>query len=230
MEFLIEALQPINLPYTILVAFSLLYWMLTFLGIFDIDAFDVDMDADVEADVDMEGGVSGVEIEAEAELEVEVKAEAQTTASAPSAFVQILQFFHIGQVPLMAILTFLFAFMWVGSVLGNHYLENTSWTVAALLFVPVFLIGLTFTKIIVFPLSKFFNQLKMEEDTNVIGNKCTVILEVRGDKKGQVEVQTGSYHQKIYAVTGEGKTLKKGSDALVIDYDENKKAFIVEPY
>jgi len=48
-NFMVFAFQKSQLPYTILLAFLLLYWLLVLAGAFDFEVFGVDVDADLDS-------------------------------------------------------------------------------------------------------------------------------------------------------------------------------------
>ncbi|MEH0155219.1 hypothetical protein V6R21_13820 [Limibacter armeniacum] len=201
MDFLIAALQPINLPYTILMAVVALYWLSVIIGVLDFDTFDIDLDADADIEVDGEIG----------------------------AMAQVLHYFNIGELPLMIIFSFWFLFMWVGSVLTNHYLGNDSWLIAGAILIPNAFVSLMLTKYATKPFQKAFSHLTKEEDTSVIGKECKLIIPASLDKKGQAEVYTSGYHQRVYVKPLDDKKLQKGDTALIIEFDEQQKCYLIEP-
>ena len=57
------AFSPVNLPYSILMIFISVYWMLVIIGLLDIDLFDLDLDTDADLDVDGDlGDVGGFSV------------------------------------------------------------------------------------------------------------------------------------------------------------------------
>ena len=166
MQQLLEAaLAPANIVYTIFLLIAFLYWILVFIGALDFGSFDVDLDLDAELDID---------------VDVDVDADVQMEAGGMSALAGFLQFLNLGKVPFMVIFSFLAIFLWMGSMLANHYLSTGSpWFPVALIFPNLFL-GLILTKAVTSPLIPVFTSLNTGvEAVDFIGLTCTVTLAPR---------------------------------------------------
>ncbi len=200
-QFFEAALLGLNLPYTFLMIVVSLYWGTVFLGLLDMHSIDIDLDADVDHHVEAE--------------------------TAGGGFSKVLHFFNLGDVPFMIIFSFWVLFMWLGSILTNHYTGNQSWLIAVGIFFPLAFVNLFLTKFATWPFLKVFKNLNAEEDTQVIGKECTISMETDDASKGQAEVITSGYHQKITIIASSGQTLLKGSKGLVVDFDQEKQSYIV---
>ncbi|MEN7551699.1 hypothetical protein AAG747_27535 [Rapidithrix thailandica] len=207
MEFLKYALESVNLPYTFLMILISLYWLATFIGILDLSSFDLDADADVDIDADTDVGVSG-----------------------GSALSGVLHFFHIGEIPVMIIISFFALFAWVGSVLANYYLGNTSWGIAALLSIPLCIGSLLITKVACMPFVKVFQHINKPDDIEVVGKVCTLRSQADGENMGLAEVKLDGITQTVYVITHDGLPLSKGDQALVLLRKESKNCYVVEAY
>ena len=84
-EVLDASMAVVNLPYTVFLGLILLYWLAVIVGGLDLDLFNVEIDADVDVDTNMDTAVSGL----------------------GGVGLAVLQFFHVGTVPLMLLLSFL---------------------------------------------------------------------------------------------------------------------------
>jgi len=123
---LLEAIfQAVNLPFTLLLALVVLYWLSVILGFLDVDTFDIDaLDVDVDFDTD-------VDVDADADI---------------GALGAVAQFFGIGHVPIAIPFSVLFLSLWAGSVLLNDFFNpDMTWPRAGLLFIPNLLIALIVT-------------------------------------------------------------------------------------
>ena len=91
--------MPVNLPASFLLGLVLLYWLMVILGVLGMDAFDLDLDADLDFDVeaDVDGHFEG------------------------SVFGKVLDFFHLGDVPIMIVVSFFVLNMWIITIVSNHY-------------------------------------------------------------------------------------------------------------
>jgi len=203
MDFLQFALEPINLPYTFPMILVLLFWLSTFVGVLDLGSIDIDLelDTDAEADVSVSGGLNNV-----------------------------LHFFHVGEVPIMIIISFWVLFAWVASVLTNFYLDNSSWGVAALVSIPILLSSLLLTKVICTPFVKFFSAISKEDDTEVVGKVCILKSTADSSNLGLAEVKLDNVTQSIYVMPQDAVTLQKGDKALILMKKEDKNCYVVEPY
>ena len=207
MEFLKFSLEAVNLPYTFLMLLIALFWLSTFIGFLDLGSFDVDVDLEADVDLDADAEITSV-----------------------GGMSKLLHFFHVGEVPIMILLSFFFLFAWVGSVLTNYYLENSSWGIAALLALPILIGSLILTKFASIPFVKVFKHISKADDTNVIGKVCILKSNSNKENVGLAEVKLDNVTQTIYVVPKTDIALTKGDKALVIMREESRNCYVVEPY
>jgi hypothetical protein len=55
-DFLFQAVRLVNLPYTLLLGITGIYWIIVILGFLDIEVFDIDIDLDLDVDADLSFG------------------------------------------------------------------------------------------------------------------------------------------------------------------------------
>ena len=211
LEFLEAALLPINLPYTILMIVVVIYWLSVILGVLDFDFLDFDVDIDVDMDVD-------------------VDADVDVDTGGHFGFANILHFFNIGALPFMIVLSFLAFFMWSASILINHYINNSSWLIGIGLFLPIFIGSLFLTKFTTIPFVKIFAAMEKETDIAVIGRECILMESADSKHLAQGKVVTGSGMVQMINVKtiNEHQTISKGSKALIVEYDEERKCFLID--
>ena len=209
-EVLTEAFMPMNLVFTVMLLMVVIYWIMVILGALDVDFLDIDFDSDVDvdadADVDFEGG----------------------------GFLRgILEFFYVGEVPVMVLASVLALSMWTISVLGNHYL-NPAGTILVWLPLAVgnLLVSCFVVKMAGVPLSKFFKSF--ETDANaarpVIGRICKIVTtEVAADRLGQGEM-SGKGAPILLNVMAEGDhVFHKGDEAVVLSQNPETGVYLVGP-
>ncbi|CAN5903691.1 hypothetical protein BH24BAC1_BH24BAC1_27360 [soil metagenome] len=203
-ELLEAALSPANIFPTALLGFVLLYWGAVILGLLDLDFLDIEVETDT-------GEVDG---------------------SAVAWLNSALAFFNLGKVPLMLFMTFLALPFWVISLLANHYLVAWSELLGLVLLLPAFVLSLFVAKVLTQPFVKMFAALEKEHDSKetIIGQMCTVILPASATEMGQATVPTKGSPLLLNVKTTRGATLRKGETALVIDYNEHHKIYLIEPY
>ncbi|MEQ9442520.1 MAG: DUF1449 family protein [Cyclobacteriaceae bacterium] len=207
-ELFTAAVSAPNLIPTLLLAFVLIYWLVVLLGAIDIDSLDVDLDldTDVDVDADVDGHLSG------------------------AGFDGVLAFFNLGQIPLMVFLSFWILPVWVLSVLGNHYLGNSSFLIGLLVLLPSLVAGLFIAKFLTTPLVKVFAGLNQEANETVIGKICTITSQASNLKVGQARVQTSGAPLLLNVKTYEGITLDRGETGMVIEQQEGRNIYFIEPY
>ena len=196
-EFIGEAITLVNLPFTALFGFVVIYWGLVTVGALDTDVFDLDLDLD--ADAQGSGGQIGH---------------------------AIAHFFHCDEGPFMAIASLLIVFLWMGVMLLNYYFNpGHSILLAGALLIPNLVVSVSLTKAIVFPIFRLLKRVQGKEESSsvpLLGQVCRVVsLKVEVDS-GQAEIERHGAPLKINArISPDGAPLEKG-DAAVI-FSENKE-------
>ena len=192
-ELLHESIRLINFPLTLLMGLVLLYWVLAMVGALDLDFlhFGGDLHHDIDVDV------------------------------APSGFMgHISAFLHLGEAPVMVILSMLVTFMWGISMASNYYFNpNDSILLGLLFLVPNFVVSITLTGVIAIPVASFFKRLNALEKVkkDVIGDICEVTTSSVDHESGQAEVTLKGAPILINArSTDEKEILKKGQKAVVV--------------
>jgi hypothetical protein len=203
-ELLAFAFSGVNIIPTILLIFTVIYWIIVIVGVIDVDALDVDfeMDVDLDADVELEGMVS------------------------------VLSFFNIGHMPLMVFITFFSLPLWMVTLIANDLLGISSLLPGLLVFIPAVLICLFVAKFLTIPVAKFYRKIRTETEAvkNLVGRVCTAKLPISYDRKGQAEIKINGTSILISAKTREGYSVEKNETALIIDFQKDQKFYYVEPY
>lgn len=208
-----EALLPVNIVFTVLLVFVLLYWLTVLLGLIDVSAVDVDLDvdADLDADVDADTDLDG------------------HSSHAAGWLSGSLQFFNFGRVPFMVIFTFLTLSMWAFSILTNYYLGQGSWGTAAVLLLPNLAASLLITKVITTPLIPVFRHFDgSEAPVDYIGRECTLTLPASRTALGQAEVLIDDTPLLVNVKLVEGHFLERGARALIVNEDPEGKFFLIK--
>ena len=135
-EFFKELITLANLTVTIMMGMVVLYWLMVILGVLGMDAIDLDLGMD--ADLDFDPGLD---------------------ASPDGMFPEALTFMHMGEVPAMIVGSIVVFFMWILTVLSNHYINSDQNLLFAFLFiVPNLLISLIATKALIWPFVNIFKS------------------------------------------------------------------------
>jgi len=208
---------------TVIMAVLVVYWLFVFFsgaGLDDLDlGFDFDVDIDAAepepADIDVEEGGD----------ETEVPQEKST-----GFFIKFLSFMNVGKVPFMLILSTLKFFMWVGTLITTSFINVTGWgTLSVLILVPLFFVGLFFTKLSTNPLVKFFKEIgyKGEEAIDFLGRSGKMLSTIKGDKIGCAEFVVDKNPIKLNVRSIDGEEIKYGDYIIVADETDDHKIYLV---
>lgn len=211
---LYEALLPVNIAFTILLVFVMLYWLTVLLGLIDISAVDVDLEVDVDAEV---------------EVDADVEADSDVENNGGSWMIQSLQFFNFGSVPFMVVFSFLTLCLWAFSILTNYYFGHGSWGTTALLLIPNLAISLLVTKLVTTPLIPLFRHFDGSAAAiEYIGQECTLTLPASGSAMGQAEVLINDNPLLVNVKLDGDHPLKRGDKALIINESPDGKYYIIK--
>jgi hypothetical protein len=215
-EIIHNALLVYNLPITVLLGLSVLYWLSVCVGFLDVGSFDADIDlgadadpvAAAEADVHAHGDVGG------------------------GAMMALARFVNIHEVPLMVVLSFQFVFMWMIGLISNYFLNpSESIPVGAGLLVANILASTVLTRIATAPLRPLMRGLKKEWDDAgpIIGNTGVAKTAEISESFGQLEVIRQGAPTLCNARIPDGaEPVRRGETALVIDYITETQTCIVK--
>lgn len=181
----------------------MLYWLSCIIGIFGVDSVDIDLDADVDLDVDADGDSNG---------------------HIPSPLAAALRFVNAADVPLMAILSLLSVFMWVGSMMANYYLNPELWDwLVMVIFFSSFVVSVILVKIATAPLVPVFRKMKeLEKAEPAVGGTAIVISKEVDGKYGQVEQKREKgAPATLTCITSEDSPIPRGTEVAVVSYDKD---------
>ena len=98
--------------------------------------------------------------------------------------------------------------------------------------IPTFFFSLFVAKFATIPIAKAFANVEQNtENTNPVGKVCLVALPIKPSKIGQGIINDLNGNVVRITIIGhKNQSISKGEKALVIEYKESEKAFLVEPY
>lgn len=208
-ELLRAAVLPPNLVATGLLVFVLLYWLTVIVGLLDFKTVDFHAD-----------GHPGAHL-----------GSAHFDAGQADWFNGALAFFNLGRIPVMVFISFVALPLWVGSILANYYTGNTSLLLGLVFLLPLLLASLFVAKVLTMPFVKLFAALEKDATgaASALGKVCTVLLPTTPERLGQaaVRIDGAPLMLNVRALRG---SLTKGETALVVDYDEQRRCYLIEPY
>lgn len=142
---------------------------------------------------------------------------------------------RLRQVPITVIFSGLSLFGWVLSMLGMRHLAPVLSTAlpdvisAATVLVLTLAVALPLTSLATRPLRSVFQPKSAKRRVDFVGTTCRIRTGSVDDSFGQAEVEDGGAGL-IVEVRATPGTLKRGSTALIIDYDAQHEAYLVEHY
>lgn len=206
-EVITESLAWINLPFTVLLGMVLLYWITVIVGLADMDAgldHDIDHDADADHDGHAGGGFLG----------------------------PVLEFFYIGEVPVLIVLSVFSLAMWAFAVLANYYFNPSHSLLLALgLFILNLIVSGLVTRVVGAPLRQAFGYLNKDYDEHraIVGRACVVTTSELTNSFGQATITEGAGAPIIVnARTLHDEVLRRGDSAIIFEEDKEKGLYFIK--
>ncbi len=208
-EFLKECFLTVNLPVTVMLLTVLGYWLMVIVGVLGLDALDLDLDVDADAglDTDLDADVNG------------------------GFFGSALEFLYLGDVPVVIVGSFFVVFMWIATILSNHYLNDQhSILVMGMWFVPNVVLSLLLTRFSMMPFATMFKNYDRTEFTreNMVGRIGIVKTSEVTCEFGQIEIQQAGPPLVVNVRTKPGTRLRQGDAAKIISFNNMNDTFQVE--
>lgn len=220
-ELLEASLRFPTVVFTIGLGIALIYWLFVLLGALDIDLLgggDASGAAKGIGDL-VTGGAKGG-----AEGLKGIKLETSSEGGAWSAL-------GLGLVPITISVSFILLVGWCGTLLTMHYgvpALGASWLPAVLL--PLMLIlAVLVTSLLVRPLAPVFAIKEGKTNRDYVGHLCTISTGHVDDGFGQATVEDGGTVLVIPVRSDRKGGFARGDKALIIDFDDDRKAYVVEP-
>jgi hypothetical protein len=219
-ELIHYAFEPVNLFFTLMLLLMMLYWLTVLLGLLDLNTFDLDLDGDVGIDLD-----GDVDVDAD----IDVGADG---AGVSGLFRAAAEFFSLGRVPFMIVLSVLFLNLWLLAVLGNYYFNpNNSLPLAFVIALPAFMIACGITKIVIIPITRVFTGLdgSIEASRPLIGQVCRVTTTKVSKKLGQAEITTNGSPILLNVMSADDRVFHKGDEAVIVGRDDARGVYLIAP-
>lgn len=188
-NFLVYSISGSNLPYTIALGLIMLYWLFVIVGTFDLDLFDFDLDMDGDADIP------------------------------PAMLDRFLDFFNVGEVPIMIVASATVISAWCSAMIVNFYIpESFNFFAHLVVAIPNIALGLFLGKIITTPIRKIYISMNNQDKTTpIVGNTATALMDIGPGEKGQADViRNGSPLRIMVQLNENSKPVKKGDEVLMI--------------
>jgi hypothetical protein len=199
--------------FTIGLGICLVYWLFVLLGALDIDMFG-DAGGDV-GDADVGGGDAGGDADADA----------------GAHHGGLWSGLGLSRVPITVSISAIFLVCFCISLVAMHYvpsvLGDASWVAPAML--PVTLIvGIPLAGLVVRPLGGVFAMNEGKSNKDYVGHTCTITTGRVDEGFGQATVEDGGT-VLVIPVRCDKPGLHRNDKALIIDFDTERQAYVVEP-
>lgn len=208
MERLIElSFAPANFILTVLSLLILLYWLIV---IFTGFAFDF---AEIDADTEMNNPEVG-------------------SGGAQGFWNSFMEFFYIGELPIMFIISIVVVSMWLINVNVTAIVGIENSLLGILVYVPGLVVSMLITKVVARPFIKIYAHFnhKGEEAIDFIGKTGKVVAPMGKDKIGQVEIQVNTDVIKVYAKSMDGEFIKFDETVIILEESPDKKYYLAQKY
>lgn len=135
----------------------------------------------------------------------------------------------LGVVPVTITVSFIMLVGWTGSLLLMHYLGHVPGVKYAVL--PGMLIaGMLVTSVLVKPIAPVFRIREGKTNREYVGHTCTISTATADEQFGHASVEDAGGTTLDIPVRCDGTAkLVRGDKALIIEFDEARQAYLVEP-
>ncbi|KAB2907331.1 MAG: hypothetical protein F9K40_05135 [Kofleriaceae bacterium] len=199
--------------FTIGLGICLVYWLFVLLGALDIDLF-----GGGDASGAVKGGIEGLK---------GVKVDHDLDGGG---------FWHalgLATVPVTISVSAIMLVCWIASLLGMRYASSSIGSLAgwlpAIVLLAVVVVGIPLAGLLVRPLAPVFEIKQGKSNRDYVGHTCTITTGHVDDDFGQATVEDGGTVLVIPVRCDRPGALARGHKALIIDFDDARAAYVVEP-
>ncbi|MCF7973181.1 MAG: YqiJ family protein [Phycisphaerae bacterium] len=209
-ELMQLAFSPINVVFTLLLITIVIYWLVVIVGVLDTDLFDFDMpemDGDLDAGSDVDLG--------------------------PGMAWGILHWFHVGEIPVMVLLSCFILSLWAIAILGNYYLNPGQHILQALgVFICNVAISSLVVKCVALPLRPLYALFYKDFNAprKVIGSQGLVVTtQVTAELMGQLEVHTKGAPIRLNVRSKHDHVFHEHDPAVIVERDQKSNIYFIVP-
>lgn len=208
MEKLIHiSFAPANFILTLLGIILLFYWLVIIFTGFDFEVAEVDAEADF----------SNPEV---------------GSADGQGFWNAFLEFFYIGELPIMFIISIVVFTMWLINVNVTAILGFSDSLLGMLFYIPGLVVSMLITKVVARPFVKLYGHFnhKGEVAIDFIGKTGRVISPLGKDKIGQIEIQIENDVIKVYGKSIDEELIGFNETVIILEESLDKKYYLAQKY
>ena len=197
--------------FTIGLGIVLVYWLFVLLGALDIDLLGGGDGHDIG---DVGGGhdIGGHDVGDGHDID------------ADGVFAKL----GLGTVPITITVSLIMLVGWTGSLLLMHHFGHVPAVKWATL--PAMLVGgMLVTSVLVRPLAPVFKIREGKSNKEYVGHTCTITTATVDENFGHANVEDGGVTMDIAVRCDVTAKLARGDKALIIEFDDERQAYLVEP-
>jgi hypothetical protein len=140
-----------------------------------------------------------------------------------------LSLLGIGRIPVTMTASLSVLSAWTLCALGVAVLHPQVWVLKAVLLLASLVVGFFVSALMLRPFNKALAQARPARRKDVLGRICTITSSRVDASFGTAVVDDGGAGINVMVVCAKQNTLKKGDRALLVDYDQSKDVYDVEP-
>jgi hypothetical protein len=208
MERLIDiSFAPANFILTLLGIIVLIYWLIIIFTGFDFEV------ADMNADTDLSKPEVG-------------------SADGQGFWNAFMEFFYIGELPVMFIISIVVSTMWLINVNVTALLGIYDSFLGFLIYIPGLVVSMLITKVVAKPFVKLYGHFnhKGELAIDFIGKTGKVLSPIGKDKIGQIEIQIKGDVIKVYAKSMDDEFIMFNDTVIILEESLDKKYYLAQKY
>ncbi|MCC6523034.1 MAG: glycine zipper family protein [Polyangiaceae bacterium] len=240
--------------YTVMLAVVLLYWLFVILGALDIDLFHhaggdgalegagaegltagLDGAHGAHGAVDAAAGHHGA-LEGGAEhAHAGAEGGAEHAGHADAGSTGLLGALRLRDAPITVVTSFVTLYGWLLSFFGMRHLAPVvpvpGWVSGLGVMLASFVLALLMTSVTVRPIGRYFKTHSGKRRQDFVGSVCEVQTGEVTDTFGQALIDDGQAGLVVQVRATSGKlATRRGDHVLILEYDDAREAYIVEPY
>jgi hypothetical protein len=230
-DFLAVTLSFPTVVFTVMLGVALVYWTMVIVGALGMDALDVDTGHGAaegalhgHAHVDAGGADGGVDAHGHADGQ-------HHELGAIASFMSALK---LTTVPMTIVLSLVFFWGWLLSLLGSRYALGTGgvlggWLGGAIVLAFAFTLAWPLTSLVVRPLAPLFKFQEADRRESLVGKIVTIDSSTVDANFGVAKHEDGGAGLIVHVRSDAKNGLTRGMQAIVVSYDDEHETYEVAP-